>query len=73
MPHAAIADGSVDGIFPPEELAKELERLSKSKYILSKSMEKEPLAEVEIDDENGEEDAINIKTEEIDTILRLSS
>ncbi len=71
MPQAAIAEGSVDGILPPAELAKELERLSKLKYILSKSMENEILPEVEKDDEVGEESALHVKIEDINTILRL--
>ena len=34
MPHSAVVAGAVDFILPPEEIAKELTRLSRSSYVL---------------------------------------
>ncbi len=72
MPQAAIAEGSVDQILPPAELAKELERLGKLSYILSKGIENELIQEPGEEDKDRNEDiAYFSKTEDINSILRL--
>lgn len=72
MPQAAIAEGSVDQILSPAELAKELERLGKLSYILSKGMENELIRQPEEEDKERSDDTAHFsKTEDINTILRL--
>lgn len=72
MPQAAIAEGSVDQILPPAELAKELERLGKLGYILSKGIESELIEEPEEEDKDRNNGTANLsKNEDITGILRL--
>ena len=74
MPQAAIAEGSVDQILSPAELAKELERLGKLGYILSKGMENELIEEPEEEEEDKDRPdntAHFSKTEGINSILQL--
>jgi two-component system, chemotaxis family, CheB/CheR fusion protein len=51
MPRAAISEGVVDLVLAPEEIAKELERLSKQAGIISEVMQ-DNIQQIEINDEN---------------------